>query len=483
MSDLDVYNSKGPLSGINYDKTGAVLRTVPVVGVVKQNIDPFRTGRLMVYLQDNSGIETDDEDNWVKVYPVMSYWGHTLNINGSNEWGQPEATASYGMWQSPPDIGTSVLCVFAEGKPDYGYYIGAIPAIGTFRMVPAIAGVESPLASVPNPSEAESYGGAPLLPVSNQNTNNTEYSQAASILESPSPVHNYAAASYFAQGTLRDRYRGPITSSAERESPSRVWGVSTPGRPIYQGGYSDEQASSLNDSASVDSNGSTIVGRKGGHTFVMDDGDILGNDRLIRLRTSAGHQISMRDDSGNQFISIMHRSGHYIELGDSGTIDIWSPDSVNIASSGDLNLHSGGNISLHAEKDLRMVSNTGATTINTGTDYILHATGNHTGYAGGNWTEKAGGGLSMLAGGEASMKAGSAAYVNGSRVNLNTGSAGLTPTQPEKLKTVDHYGTKWDSVKGWLSEPGALKSIVSRLAWRFPWPGAGNGTGSGSEGA
>ena len=42
------------------------------------------------------------------------------------------------------------------------------------------------------------------------------------------------------QGIIRDPIRGPISSSASREPASRVgWGVSTPGRPIYEGGYDD----------------------------------------------------------------------------------------------------------------------------------------------------------------------------------------------------------------------------------------------------
>jgi hypothetical protein len=45
---------------------------------------------------------------------------------------------AYGMWFTPPDIGITVLCVFANGDRQLGYYIGVVPDVGVGHMVPAV---------------------------------------------------------------------------------------------------------------------------------------------------------------------------------------------------------------------------------------------------------------------------------------------------------------------------------------------------------
>ena len=80
----------------------------------------------------------------------------------------------------------------------------------------------------------------------------------------------------------------------------------------------------------------------------MDDGDIIGRDQLIRLRTALGHQILMSDDG--QMLSILHSNGQtYIELGKEGTVDVFATNSVNLRTQGDLNLHADNDINLNAK--------------------------------------------------------------------------------------------------------------------------------------
>ena len=96
-----------------------------------------------------------------------------------------------------------------------------------------------------NEGEASSYAGAPRLPTTNINVNNKDIADSTDYLTVAKPVHSYTASIMQQQGILRDKYRGPISTSATREASSRVgWGVSTPGRPVYQGGYTDEDIAS-----------------------------------------------------------------------------------------------------------------------------------------------------------------------------------------------------------------------------------------------
>lgn len=462
----DYFKPKGPARGTQATAGGAVTRATPIFGVVKDNIDPIRSGRLRVYISDMGGINPEDAGSWITVNYMSPFFGFTGGSPPNTGWGgYVENSASYGMWTSPPDIGTTVICIFVNGDLNYGYWIGCVTEPEKLYMVPAIGGAEDIVA---NQGEADSYGGATRLPVSNINTNNNKINDSSVFFDEPKPVHSYAATVLAQQGLLRDPIRGVIGSTAQRETPSRVgFGVSTPGRPIYAGGYTDETLGSADSAAKTQ-----IISRRAGHSIVMDDGDISGRDQLIRLRTSLGHQILMSDDG--QTLFIIHANGQsYIELGKEGTIDMYSTNSVNIRTQGDLNLHADNNININAAKDLTMKAKTikleseESTTHRVGTDYSMQVMG--------QYTVKVNGQLSFAAGGDASFASSGAAYIKGSKVNLNTGQTSATPKEVKPIPVIAHTDTLNDATKGWLAAPGKLTSIVSRAPAHAPWANANQG--------
>ena len=113
--------------------------------------------------------------------------------------------------------------------------------------------------------------------------------------ETKKPIHEDHYKSIVNQGLQKDTKRGVITSSSQRESPSSVFGISTPGYPI-------DQDENLN-----------VFGRKGGHTFVMDDGDYKEKNKLMRFRSSGGHQIMMNDT--NEIFHIINSRGTVWKIG------------------------------------------------------------------------------------------------------------------------------------------------------------------------
>ena len=140
------------------------------------------------------------------------------------------------------------------------------------------------------------------------------------------------------QGLDEDRARGVSSSTVRRETPSRVFGISTPGIPVN---YDDEGWPSY---------------RLPGHQFVMDDGDELGRNQLIRLRTGAGSQIVMNDSVG--IIYIINKDGtSWIEMTEEGKIDIFSQDSISINTDKDFNVNASGNINMNAFKNVQVRSN------------------------------------------------------------------------------------------------------------------------------
>ena len=457
------------------DRGGATLQTEPVIGIVKNNIDPTHSGKIEVYIAKFGGTNPNDSGSWTQVSYVSPFAGLSgvsgTPGSGSTAEGYGKFVGnpqSYGFWASAPDIGTEVICIFVDGVTQTGYYIGCIPRPGLNSMTPAIG---SSSAIVPNEAEAKTYGGADRLPTTEVNSTNPNLAKSATIASDPKPIHSYQASILFNQGIIRDNSRGVISSSSQRESPSRVFGMSTPGGPIYAGGYTNSTIAKAATSA-TDAKLQTI-GRTGGHTLVMDDGGLQGEDTLMRFRSSAGHMIMMNDSA--QALFIIHANGQsWIELGKEGTIDMFATNSVNIRTGGDLNLHADRDLNLHAAKNIKMYADNimmeadTNMSIRTGASFTQQTVGKH--------TVKATGDLSLASSASASLAAGSAAYLKGNKVNLNTGSIGTTPADVPVIPKVNHPDTAYSVEKGWMfPAPKALLSVTSRAPTHQPFVGSGKG--------
>ncbi len=467
----DNFKPTGPSKASKPDAGGAGLRATPVFGVVKNNIDPIRAGRLQVYISDIGSDDPENPEGWATVSYLPPFYGFVTPKAGETGYGDYTSNpTSYGFWNSPPDIGTTVICIFVNGDPNYGFYIGCVPKPEALHMVPAIGSSTNVILN--NSGEGSAYGGAEQLPVTNINTNNEALSDDVNFLTEPKPVHSYAAMIYSQQGLIRDPIRGPITSSAQRETPSRVgWGISTPGRPIFAGGYTDESIAQAV-SGGGDIYGLEVIARRAGHSIVMDDGNLVGKDQLVRIRSAAGHQILMSDDG--QTLFIIHSNGQsYIELGKEGTIDMYSTNSFNVRTQGDINLHADNDINIHATKKLNLqaeeinINSDKATSHKVGTNYSV--------YTMGTFTHKVDGPMSMESTGEASYASSSTTYINGSRINLNTGSTSTAPKTVNAIPFVAHSDTLYDPVVGYAACPGKLTSITTRAPAHTPWVNANQG--------
>jgi len=465
----DIIKTSGQPKSAKPGAGGGPNMSVPLFGVVKDNIDPNKAGRIKVLLGDKPPMDSDNSSNWVTVSYMSNFFGRVNAGAGHTGTGSYKDNASsYGEWHAPPDIGTTVICVFINGDPNYGYYIGCVPEAESLHMVPAIGSSDHIVA---NEGESQGYGGAVRLPVTNINTNNAGTSNSNEFNNAPRPVHSYTASIMNQQGIIRDPIRGPISSSASREAASRVgWGVSTPGRPIYQGGYDDSTVA--NNLTSKNNTQLQVVARRGGHSLVMDDGDVIGRDQLIRLRTALGHQILMSDDG--QTLMILHSNGQsYIELGKEGTIDMYSTNSVNIRTQGDLNLHADQDINMHAMGKFNLQ----AKSINTNSETTtqMRATTDINFGALGKITGLAGGAIAWGASGDASIVAGGQAYVNGSKVNLNSGAPSTSPATVPNIPLVAQTDTLYDQAKGYMAAPAKLLTVCSRAPAHAPWANAGQG--------
>lgn len=469
MAD-DFFKPKGQAKWATPEAGKAPTIPMPVYGIVKDNSDSTRQGAIKVYIPDSNAADPNSSTNWVTVFPI-GFYGKTTGSPPNTGFGTYKTNpASYGVWHSPPDIGTKVVCVFVKGDTNYGYYLGGVYDPDALHMVPAIAGTESVLM---NEGEAAGYGGAVRLPVTNLNNNSEEAAAPSNYLDAPKPVHSYASAILNQQGLIRDPIRGVISSSAQRENVSRVgWGVSTPGRPIYKGGFSDD--SIANEVANPgDKSKYQVVARRGGHSIVMDDGDVIGRNQLIRLRTATGHQITMSDDG--QTLFIIHSNGQsYIELGKEGTVDIYSTNSFNVRTQGDINLHADRDVNIHAGNNLNLRAQNDIT-IQSDNNLKLKVLKDYAESITGALTSLIGKAYAVSAGGQASMVAGAEAFVVGSKVNLNSGDPATTPEQIEEQTIYVQSDTLYDNEKGFIAAPGKLQTITTRAPAHAPWANAGQG--------
>jgi hypothetical protein len=309
----------------NDRRSGSHIYPGTFLAEVMHNQDPQKAGRLWVYISE-FGYDRKDPASWVVVSYASPFYGISPHErpNPQGQGQQQEApVTTYGFWAIPPDVGVKVLCTFIEGNSTYGYWYAVVPTI-SHSMIPAMGAPDgktpvmdvNPLSpKIPTTEDLDSLERQPYEPMSTQ---------------------------FSTQGIQEDPLRGPITSSSFRESPSRVFGISSQTTPTSPG-----------------------------HSFVMDDGDAEGKNKLIRIRSSSGNQITMHDESGMIYLINAQGTG-WIELSPSGQIDVYGEAGINLATSkGDINLHAENNINLHANNCVKIVGMNG-TKVMGGTELQLH---------------------------------------------------------------------------------------------------------------
>ena len=73
MSD-NILRSKGRGSSYKFDRGGMPTEFGPYIGIVKNNIDPTRSGRLQVYIEQFAGNNPEDKSLWRTVMYVPPFY-------------------------------------------------------------------------------------------------------------------------------------------------------------------------------------------------------------------------------------------------------------------------------------------------------------------------------------------------------------------------------------------------------------------------
>jgi hypothetical protein len=268
------------------------------VGVVKGNSDPQRMGRLAVYIAEFGG-DPADPTTWFTVGYASPFAGATnLDENVADGQGKEEMSGtqkSYGWWGVPPDINNQVLVCFVNGDTARGYWFGCLYQQFMNHMVPAL-GI--------NRSTKPDINSENLPPVCEYNRKDT----AQNVWDPARPVFEPLHEGLRQQGLYTDPERGPATTGARRESPSKVVGFISPR----------------------------------GNSIHIDD---LEENEFIRLRTRGGVQILIHETTGYIYF-ISKKGDSWMEISDEG-IDMYTKRSINMRAEENINMHADVNILKH----------------------------------------------------------------------------------------------------------------------------------------
>lgn len=361
-------------------EAGGESKPGPFLAKVISHLDPTYMGILEVEILRPVG-NTNTEGQLHQVRYMSPFCGVTsVDYTGEAPNDYNNTQKSYGMWFVPPDPGTIVMVIFIDGDPKRGYWLGCVYDENMNFMVPGLAGTESVVDGKSINGTTVRYPAAEY----NKKINST----SADTTQIKKPIHPIAAA-LEKQGLLLDDCRGVTTSSARRDAPSMVFGISTPG-PIdkrsgaKQGPIGKKEHQIPN----------AFVSRLGGTTLVMDDGDdkflrkkpphipadadpsvsgppeyaaveqgetaptdpTMLHNELFRIRTRTGHQLLFHNSEDLIYIS-NSKGTAWIELSSNGKIDIFAEDSISIHTNKDFNFYAGRDINLEAIRNINMRAN------------------------------------------------------------------------------------------------------------------------------
>jgi hypothetical protein len=359
----------------NYTRTPA-NRTLfkdrgPYEAIVVNNLDTRYMGGLEVELlkYNSAGGTPERSGQLLNVRYLSPFYGVTPSAGLTANDGYQYTQKSYGMWMVPPDIGTKVLVLFSEGDANFGYWIGCIPEDYMNFMIPDGRASTEKTTSITPPDLA-----GRKLPVGEYN----KALETGALVDATlfdKPYNKDFAEILQVQGLISDETRGLTTTSARREIPSAVFGISTPGPLDKRDGAPKTPI------GATDLKANTPFSRLGGSSFVMDDGDdkfirenhpadgppiyinkeasqpggdeTIPQNELVRFRTRTGHQILMHNSEDLIYIGNA-RGTTWIEMTSDGKIDIHAQDSVSIMTANDLNITADRDINLEAGRNVNI---------------------------------------------------------------------------------------------------------------------------------
>lgn len=414
------------------------------IGIVKNNVDIQRMGRLQVYIPELGG-SPDDPAHWFIVSYASPFAGVSDPANREPDSQTYDGSQqSYGWWMIPPDLQNQVLVCFVNGDHSRGFWFACIYSQNMNHMVPGVAIDKS----------FENNTDQSMPPV-------VEYNKADKSVDANNPTRprfDPLALGLTAQGLTTDFQRGATSASARREAPSEVFGFLTP---------------------------------RANQVYVDDNSD----NEYIRLRTRSGTQVLIHETNGYVYIN-SGNGNSWVEVSDSGVniytsgslsahagtdinfradnnINIDAGNNINVIAGGNIMSQSGGNTSFAAAGTLQLFS-TGDMTALTQAQFLVTATGNlaltsqakMNMFSTGDANVGSSGNMITSAGGNHTTQAGTIIR-SASSIKDNSGSTSAAAQGPQATQPPAIAGTQQPLAPAGTS----ITTPVSVLPTHEPWAG------------
>lgn len=383
---------------------------LPQLATVMDNRDPLNSGKLKVWIQGSQS-DRDSKDSWIECSYAAPFAGRTPGVPGANSYQQ--FPKGYGFWAVPPDVGVTVIVVFAQGHQFQAYWIGCVYDDRMNTMVPGMATENLPNSGYDMPVPVTDY---------DRNTIQTNIQEKYPNVPTIEGLKK--------QNLLYDEEKGAANRSSSRTVAATVYGMSTPrgNSIVMDDGYTDADLTKQNWNQDPDGYQDTQVGNPVNDTAV----GTRKNEGIV-LRTRSGAQLLLSEATGSVFI--INRDGTArIEMTPDGNIMLHGDKSLNARMGEDINLIAGKNINLQAGADMQwsITGNTklnlagtleskigGQVVINSGADLRL--------VTGASLRAQAGSSIDLTAASNISSKAGTTAdTIAGTSITLSGGGETLT---------------------------------------------------------
>ena len=446
-----------------------------VIGIVKENAHPVRMGNIMVFipgrgatgntLQGDARSIEDDPAQWRMVRYATPWYSRTDTTSQTNNYTDTKNTA--GIIYPAPDIGTRVLCFFPEGKNAEGFWFACAPDAYMMQSLPE----PTPTSNFDNSGSITPRGPAPAGEFNDRITDTRSLKTYNTVTR---PIQQDFYSNIVAQGIDQSTSKGISNSGYMRETPAELIGITTKGRRIDASGTDIKDRRDII-SALESGNQQQGVGgdklkvlkgftRAKGHSFILDDGDIRGQDQLIRLRSAKGAQFLIHDTE--EFVYIINQSGNaWMSMDKHGQIDVYSEKNINFRST-NMNFHAEKDIKMHAGNFIDLVSEN-EVNIEAEQDVSMHSTGAMAFVNASDAVHINSGGQLNIAGSSATSIKGGAAMAMSAGLILLQGPT-ISPTTKTSIPSTPLTDTELDG--DFWSANAQTDSTVDRLPTHEPYP-------------
>jgi|TARA_R110000822_G_scaffold246948_1_gene375045 hypothetical protein len=463
MADTWANNSKGGDKDFKTQNVRGIREEKGIViGEIKANAHPASMGNISVFVETFADKSRENErSQWRQVRYCTPFYSRTEVLGSGDNAIVTKNTA--GMVYPCPDIGTKVLCFFPEGRNQDGFWFACAPDTYMMQSLPEPA-LTSNITTEPGQIRGTKAPGGEF------NDLDFKTDKKANYLTPKRAFDFFTHSILKTQGIDQDEIRGLTSSNYMRETPSELFGITTKGRRVDKTGLDIAENKAVigklkSNATLIKSEGDAVegrVGRKQGHSLVMDDGDIEGNNNLIRFKTAAGHQILMHDTEDLIYIG-NSKGTSWVQMDAEGQLDIYSRSNINLRSR-NINMHADSSIKMFAGNNIQIVAGN-TLQLEGGNLAHMYSDGQAQMYGAKSIDIKSGSGLN-IEGSKVGIKAGGNMDLQASCLALNGHASGaakqraaIKSTKPETVRDTQGF---WEAT-------GTLKTTVDRVPTHEPF--------------